>query len=204
GIGPAHNRQHDRQPGPLCPRHADRVQRQLVERRRCPGLRHGPAGLAPGGRLGRPPRPANPGTCQNRSSSPVRVEVVAAVTKGVQDLMVEVARVRDAFYSAIYSAADLDEAMALPATGCALADDVLPHLPADLTFRRISRTGDRWRLAQEDMASFTHDLELPWLLPGVAPTHRRAEVLAISVITVQRSLITSHRTLWDQATLLTQ
>jgi carboxymethylenebutenolidase len=153
----------------------------------------------------------------------VRVEVVAAVTKGVQDLMVEVARVRDAFYSAIYSAADLDAAMALTATDCALvnfpsgsgatsadglrrylADDVLPHLPADLTFRRISRTGDRWRLAQEDVVSFTHDLELPWLLPGAAPTHRRAEVLAISVVTVQRSLITSHRTLWDQATLLTQ
>lgn len=183
----------------------------------------GPTSRPGAPRLGRPARPANTGTCQNRSSSPVRLEVVTAVTKGVQDLMVEVARVRDAFYSAIYSASNLDAAMALTATDCALvnlpsgsgatsadglrrylADDVLPHLPADLAFRRISRTGDRWRLAQEDMVSFTHDLELPWLLPGVAPTHRRAEVLAISVVTVQRSLITSHRTLWDQTTLLTQ
>jgi carboxymethylenebutenolidase len=59
-------------------------------------------------------------------------------------------------------------------------------------------------VAQEDIVSFTHDLELPWLLPGIAPTHRRAEVLAMSVVTVQRSLITSHRTLWDQTALLAQ
>jgi carboxymethylenebutenolidase len=148
---------------------------------------------------------------------------LGAMTKGVQDRMVEVERVRDAFHSAIYSASSPEAAMALTTTDCVLvnlpagsgaasgdglrrylADDVLPHLPADLTFRRISRTGDRWRVAQEDIVSFTHDLELPWLLPGIAPTHRRAEVLAISVVTVQRSLITSHRTLWDQTALLAQ
>ncbi|MGI8447534.1 MAG: hypothetical protein ACR2MP_10225 [Streptosporangiaceae bacterium] len=145
------------------------------------------------------------------------------MTKGVQDRMVEVARVRDAFHSAIYSTSSLDAAIALTTADCVLvnlpsgsgaaggdglrrylADDVLPHLPADLAFRRISSTGDRRRVAQEDIVSFTHDRELPWLLPGVVPTHRRAEVLAISVVTVQRSLITSHRTLWDQAALLTQ
>ncbi len=47
---------------------------------------------------------------------------------------------------------------------------------------------------------FTHDRELP----GVAPTHRRAEILAISVVTVQRSLVASCRTLWDQTALLAQ
>ena len=103
------------------------------------------------------------------------------MTKAVQDLMVEVARIRDAFHAAIYSSPDLEAAMALTTTGCTLtnipsgtggtgeglrrylAEDVLPHLPADLTFHRISRTGDRWRVAQEDIVSFTHDLELPWL-----------------------------------------
>jgi hypothetical protein len=29
-------------------------------------------------------------------------------------------------------------------------------------------------------------------------------VLAISVVTIERSLIASHRTLWDQSALLTQ
>ena len=51
---------------------------------------------------------------------------------------------------------------------------------------------------------FTHDRELPGLLPGVAPTRRRAEITAISVVTVQRSLVASCRTLWDQTALLAQ
>jgi carboxymethylenebutenolidase len=144
------------------------------------------------------------------------------MTKAVQDLMVEVARIRDAFHAAIYSSADLEAAMALTTPGCTLtnipsgtggtgeglrrylAEDVLPHLPADLSFRRVSRTGDRWRVAQEDMVGFTHDRELPWLLPCVAPTGRHVEVLAVSVVTIERSRIASHRTLWDQTALLSQ
>ena len=136
--------------------------------------------------------------------------------------MVEVARIRDAFQAALYAHPDLDAALARVTPGCVLtnipagtgaagdglrrylAEDVLPHLPADLAFRRLSRTFDRWRVAQEDMISFTHDRELPWLLPGVAATHRPVEVLAISIVTVERSLIASHRTLWDQTALLTQ
>ena len=42
-IGPAHHHQPGRQAGPLRPGHADRVQRQLVERRRRPGVRPGPS-----------------------------------------------------------------------------------------------------------------------------------------------------------------
>lgn len=144
------------------------------------------------------------------------------MTKAVQDLMVEVARVRDAFHAAVYSARSLEVALARTAAECVLvnlpvgtgagdgglrrylAEDVLPHLPADLSFRRISRTTDRWRVAQEDMVAFTHDRELPWLLPGVGPTGRRAEVLAVSIVSVRGSLVTSHRTLWDYSGLLAQ
>ena len=86
------------------------------------------------------------------------------MTKAVQDLMVEVARVADAFHAAIYAERGLDE----------------------------------------DMVSFTHDRELPWLLPGLAPTGRRAEILAMSVVSVRRSLVTSHRTLRDYHGLLGQ
>src|SRR2546429_7135649 len=82
------------------------------------------------------------------------------------------------------------------------ADQFLPHLPADLTLRRISRTVDRWRLVDETTVSFTHDRELPWLLPGVEPTFRRAEVLA--VVGFDRTRIRSQRVLWDHATLAAQ
>ncbi len=137
--------------------------------------------------------------------------------------MLEVERVRDVFHQAVYVAHDLDAALAVTSADCDvvnqpmqtggtnaedlrrfLAEDVLPHLPADLSFRRITRTVDRWRAAEETTVEFTHDRELPWLLPGIAPTHRRAEVLAISVVTVRRSVITAHRTLWDHAGLLAQ
>ena len=84
------------------------------------------------------------------------------------------------------------------------AEQVLPHLPADLTLNRISRTVDRWRLVDESTVSFTHDRELPWLLPGVEPTFRRAEVLAIAVVGFDRTRIRSQRVLWDHATLAGQ
>jgi carboxymethylenebutenolidase len=84
------------------------------------------------------------------------------------------------------------------------AEAVLPRLPADLTLTRISRTVDRWRLVDEVTVSFTHDRELPWLLPGIEPTHRRAEVLAIAVVAFQQGRIRSVRVLWDYATLTAQ
>ena len=84
------------------------------------------------------------------------------------------------------------------------ADQVLPHLPDDLELRRISRTVDRWRLVDETTVSFTHDRELPWLLPGAEPTFQRAEVLAIAVVGFDRTRIRSQRVLWDHATLAAQ
>lgn len=145
------------------------------------------------------------------------------MTTGVQQLMLEVAKIRDRFHEAVYSTGDLEVALATAAVDCVLvntptrtgatgeaalrrylAEDVLPHLPADLGFARISRTVDRWRVVEEATVGFTHDRELPWLLPGVPPTHRRAEVLSISVVAVRHSRITSHRTLWDVDGMLGQ
>jgi len=84
------------------------------------------------------------------------------------------------------------------------ADQFLPYVPDDLALSRISRTVDRWRLVDETTVSFTHDRELPWLLPGVEPTFRRAEVLAIAVVGFDRTRIRSQRVLWDHATLAGQ
>ncbi len=150
---------------------------------------------------------------------------------GIQQLIWAIERVTDAFNAAVYSDRDLDAALAAAAPDCVLenvpigrgardredlrrhlAEEVLPHLPADLTFRRASRTADRRRVVEELMVGFTHDRELPWLLPGAEPTHRHAEVLAISVISFRHtsrlgtteSRIVSHRTLWDHAGLLAQ
>ena len=84
------------------------------------------------------------------------------------------------------------------------AEDLLPHLPGDLVLARISRTVDRFRLVDEMTVSFTHDRELPWLLPGVSPVFRRAEVLAIAGVAFERRRVRSVRVLWDHATLTAQ
>jgi carboxymethylenebutenolidase len=83
-----------------------------------------------------------------------------------------------------------------------LTEDVLPNRPADLRRRRVSRTADRFRVVDELVVGFTHDRELPWLLPGVPATRRAVEVLAISVVTTRQGRVASQRTLWDLAGLL--
>jgi len=145
------------------------------------------------------------------------------VTPSIAQFMRDLEQVWDAHQQALIQRRDLQAALAplaaeptvthIPAmTGGTgrqaverfYADQFLPHLPADLTLRRISRTVDRWRLVDETTVSFTHDREMPWLLPGVEPTFRQAEVLAIAVVGFDRTRIRSQRVLWDHATLAVQ
>lgn len=145
------------------------------------------------------------------------------MTLGIQQHMWELERVRNAFHEAVYVAHDVDAAMEATAPQCSLvnvpmmtgggdrdavrrhlAEDVVPHLPADLTFRRLARTVDKLRVVDEVVVEFTHDRELPWLLPGAPPTLRRAEVLAVTVVTLRQMHITTLRTLWDHSDLLSQ
>jgi carboxymethylenebutenolidase len=153
------------------------------------------------------------------------------MTMGIQQLMWQIERARDAFHAAVHSAGDVDAAMACVGETCALAnnpvgtgaddpdairryltEDVLPFLPDDLVFERVSRTVDQRRVVDEMRVRFTHDRELPWLLPGVPPTGKIADVLAIGVVSFKHrssagrteSLISAHRTLWDHAGLCAQ
>jgi carboxymethylenebutenolidase len=145
------------------------------------------------------------------------------MTTAIAQFMRELERVWDGHRDALLLRRDLTAALAhlaagpsvlhIPAmTGAAgrdacerfYAEDVLPHLPADLVLARMSRTVDRFRLVDETTVSFTHDRELPWLLPGISPTNRRAEVLAVWIVAFERGHIRSQRILWDHATLTAQ
>jgi carboxymethylenebutenolidase len=145
------------------------------------------------------------------------------VTPSIAQFMRDLEQVWDAHQQALIQRRDLQGALAQLAAEPAIthipamtggtgrlaverfyADQFLPYLPPDLTLRRISRTVDRWRLVDETTVSFTHDRELPWLLPGAEPTFRRAEVLAIAVVGFDRTRIRSQRMLWDHATLAGQ
>jgi carboxymethylenebutenolidase len=153
------------------------------------------------------------------------------VTMEIRRLMTDLAELAITFRDAVFRSGDVERALGcvtedvrvenLPAgTGAAgadalrrhLVDDVHGHVPADLAFRRLSRTVDQRGLAEESMVAFTHDRPMPWLLPGVPPTGRRVEVLAVGLVAVRHqsrlgrttALISRHRTLWDHASLLTQ
>jgi carboxymethylenebutenolidase len=152
------------------------------------------------------------------------------VTMEIQHLMWKLEELAAGFREAAFVKGDVDAALGFLTDDCALTnvpagsggtgtdelrrylEGVAAHRPADLVFRRVSRTADQRRLAEESMVTFTHDRELPWLLPGVAPTGRRVEVLAIAVVSARHrsqagrttTLIATHRTLWDQVGLLAQ
>lgn len=46
------------------------------------------------------------------------------------------------------------------------------HTPADAMLHPIARTVSADRVIDEFVLEFTHDSEVPWMLPGVAPTGR--------------------------------
>ena len=83
-------------------------------------------------------------------------------------------------------------------------DALLAHLPGELRWVRRSRIVDRFRLVDELTVSFVHDRELPWLIPGIAPTDREVSVTAIVIVEFQRGAIASQRTLWDCTSLASQ
>ena len=58
----------------------------------------------------------------------------------------------------------------------------IPCMPPDTTLTPISRTVGENQLVDEMIFSFTHTQEMPWMLPGVAPTDRRVEVPLVAIV----------------------
>jgi carboxymethylenebutenolidase len=82
----------------------------------------------------------------------------------------------------------------------------IPKMPSDTSITPVCRTVSvrEERVIDEMIFSFTHDLEMDWMLPGVAPTGRRVEVPLVVVVQLRGSDIVSERIYWDQASVLAQ
>ena len=76
--------------------------------------------------------------------------------------------------------------------------------PRDARWTPLSRTGDAERLVDEMLFGFTHDAEIPWMLPGVAPTGKRVEIPLVVVATFRNGRVESEHVYWDQASVLAQ
>src|SRR5215472_15345940 len=61
-------------------------------------------------------------------------------------------------------------------------DHFIPKIPADMQMELISRTVGQNRVIDEQLIRFTHDIEVDWMLPGVAPTGKRVEALFVVVV----------------------
>jgi carboxymethylenebutenolidase len=78
------------------------------------------------------------------------------------------------------------------------------HWPADTSMIRVSRTIGQDRVIDELVVSFTHDIEMPALLPGVKPTGRKVELAHVVVVGFTAGKVAYERIYWDQASLLAQ
>lgn len=84
------------------------------------------------------------------------------------------------------------------------AEQFLGHMPADTQISNVSRTIGDDQLVDELVLSFTHDVEIPYLLPGLAPTGRRVVLAHVVVVRFEADKIAHEHIYWDQASLLAQ
>jgi carboxymethylenebutenolidase len=82
--------------------------------------------------------------------------------------------------------------------------DFIPAMPPDTTLTPISRTVGKDQLVDEMIFSFTHTKEMPWMLPGVAPTNRRVEIPLVAIVKFRDGKLAHEHIYWDQASVLKQ
>jgi carboxymethylenebutenolidase len=82
--------------------------------------------------------------------------------------------------------------------------DFISRHPPDTAIVPLSRTVGQTRIVDELIYQFTHTIEMPWMLPGVAPTGRHVEVALVVVVEFEEGKISSERIYWDQASVLAQ
>jgi carboxymethylenebutenolidase len=77
--------------------------------------------------------------------------------------------------------------------------------PQDVKITLVSRTVGEAQLVDELILSFTHDCEMPAILPGIRPTGRKVTCPTVVIVGFdQDSKITYEHIYWDQATMLVQ
>ena len=76
--------------------------------------------------------------------------------------------------------------------------------PADTKAEQIGRTVGESCVVEELIMSFTHDVRLDVLLPGVPPTGRRVELPVVVVMGFDGDKVAYEHIYWDQGSLLAQ
>ncbi|MBV1789101.1 dienelactone hydrolase family protein [Marinobacterium sp. D7] len=76
--------------------------------------------------------------------------------------------------------------------------------PDDTKLIPISRTIGDTQIVDELLFCFTHDREIDWLVPGIAPTGKYVEIPLVAVVKFRGDKLYHEHIYWDQATVLVQ
>lgn len=76
--------------------------------------------------------------------------------------------------------------------------------PDDTTLIPLSRTIGETQIVDELLFCFTHDREIDWLLPGIAPTGKHVEIPLVAIVKFRGDKLYHEHIYWDQASLLVQ
>jgi len=82
--------------------------------------------------------------------------------------------------------------------------EFIGQTPDDAVLRPIARTVSRDRVIDEFVLEFTHDREIPFMLPGVAPTGRPVRIPTVVVMGFADGKVAYEHIYWDQASVLVQ
>ncbi|KAK5080927.1 hypothetical protein LTR05_008243 [Lithohypha guttulata] len=76
--------------------------------------------------------------------------------------------------------------------------------PKEFKTKLLSRTVGTDRIVDEMLVTFTHNIEMPWILPGVPPTGKEVEIVVVVVVAIRGDKICAENVHWDQASALLQ
>jgi carboxymethylenebutenolidase len=76
--------------------------------------------------------------------------------------------------------------------------------PTDAVLHPVARTVSADRVVDEFVLEFTHDREIPFMLPGVAATGRRVRIPTVVVMGFSDGKVAYEHIYWDQASVLVQ
>ncbi|MFM2410182.1 MAG: hypothetical protein RL481_1010 [Pseudomonadota bacterium] len=82
--------------------------------------------------------------------------------------------------------------------------DFLPKIPKDMEMEPIQTIVAERHIVDEFIVRFTHDIEMPWQIPGIQPTGKKVELVMSVIVGFDGDLISYEHLMWDHSVLLYQ
>ncbi len=83
-------------------------------------------------------------------------------------------------------------------------DYFLRTSPPSLHMRLVSRTIGVDHIVDELYMQFKHTCQMHWILPGIAPTNQKVEIVVVTIVGFRAGKVWCERVYWDQASVLFQ